>query len=112
MSADVVQERDRLQRENDWLRAYTGNSAKACVYCGLGAQDQFACTLGFPGCSRADDQMLCREVAVAYERDELVKLVRKTRATVTDFMSNVSHYATASVKVRFHEFLVESEQYK
>ena len=61
----------RLTAENDWLRAYTGQSAKACIYCGLGADEQGKCNRGFPGCARADDQMLCREVEVAMERDEL-----------------------------------------
>jgi hypothetical protein len=67
----------RLMRENDFLRAVTGNSAKECVYCGLGAENQGQCQLGFPGCSRADDQMLCREAAVAYERDCLRAELRK-----------------------------------
>jgi hypothetical protein len=59
-----------LTKENDFLRAYTGNSAKACVYCGLGAEEQFRCKSGFPGCARADDQMLCREIGSAMERDQ------------------------------------------
>ena len=62
---------EEANRENDWLRAYTGQSAKACVYCGLGADEQGQCERGFPGCARADDQMLCREVGVALERDAL-----------------------------------------
>lgn len=66
---------DAAKRENDFLRAYTGNSAKACVYCGLGAEEQGKCTSGFPGCARGDDQMLCREAAVGMERDELRKKV-------------------------------------
>lgn len=47
-------------RENDYLRALVGNSDKSCIYCGLGSEDQGKCAFGFPGCSRADDQMLCR----------------------------------------------------
>jgi hypothetical protein len=47
-------------RENDFLRALVGNSDKACLYCGLGAENQAQCERGFPGCARADDQMLCR----------------------------------------------------
>ena len=50
---------ERLKKENDFLRAYVGNSDKACVYCGLGADEQGQCERGFPGCSRADDQLLC-----------------------------------------------------
>lgn len=67
LSAEVA----RLTKENDWLRAYTAQSAKDCVYCGLGADEQGKCERGFPGCARGDDQMLCREVDVALERDEL-----------------------------------------
>ena len=33
------------------------------------------CERGFPGCARADDQMLCREVGVAIERDALLARV-------------------------------------
>jgi len=47
-------------RENDYLRAIVGNSDKACIYCGLGADEQAKCERGFPGCARGDDQMLCR----------------------------------------------------
>lgn len=71
MLASQAAEVARLTKENDWLRAYTGQSAKACVYCGLGADEMGKCERGFPGCARADDQMLCREVGVALERDEL-----------------------------------------
>ena len=71
MLASQAAEVARLTKENDWLRAYTGQSAKACVYCGLGADEMGKCERGFPGCARADDQMLCREVGVAIERDAL-----------------------------------------
>lgn len=70
----------RLTAENDWLRAYTAQSAKDCVYCGLGADEQGECNRGFPGCARADDQMLCREVEVAMERDELLARVEAAEA--------------------------------
>lgn len=65
-----------LRRENDFLRAHTGNSAKSCVYCGLGAEEQGRCERGFPGCARADDQMLCREAAVGMERDLLKRVLK------------------------------------
>lgn len=67
----------QLTRENDFLRAVIGNSAKECMYCGLGAEDQARCQSGFPGCDRADDQMLCRNAAVGYERDCLRAELRK-----------------------------------
>lgn len=85
----LASDHEALQRENDFLRAQTGNSAKSCVYCGLGADEQAKCERGFPGCARADDQMLCREVGVALERDEL----RARVATLTaNLDSMVEHY--------------------
>lgn len=87
----------RLTAENDWLRAYTAQSAKACVYCGLGADEQGECNRGFPGCARADDQMLCREVEVAMERDEL-------RAEVTRLTAERER-GTAALRVAFGEEL-------
>lgn len=87
----------RLTAENDWLRAYTGQSAKACVYCGLGADEQGKCNRGFPGCARADDQMLCREVEVAMERDEL-------RAEVARLTAERER-GTAALRVAFGEEL-------
>jgi hypothetical protein len=71
--ASVRAENVALRKENDFLRAHSGTSAKACVYCGLGANEQGKCASGFPGCDRADDQMLCREAGVAMERDELLE---------------------------------------
>jgi hypothetical protein len=99
-----------LTKENDFLRAYTGNSAKACVYCGLGAEEQYLCKAGFPGCSRADDQMLCREAAVGYERDELRKLVRKGLDVVLDFMPNLPNCAIQDY-ARLNEFMIEAAKY-
>lgn len=72
-AADAI---EALRKENDFLRAHIGNNAKACVYCGLGADEQAKCVSGFPGCARADDQMLCREAGVGIERDALAKQVR------------------------------------
>lgn len=60
---------ERLRAENDTLRGLLGNSAKDCVYCGLPAAEQAKCKHGFPGCGRADDQMLSRHFADAYRAD-------------------------------------------
>src|SRR5882724_7704930 len=89
----ITTERDRLQRENDFLRALVGNSDKACVYCGLGAESQGQCVLGFPGCSRGDDQMLCREVGVAIERDELKPDAERYRYLCTERLGRFSRWA-------------------
>ena len=77
--AELEAERGETRKENEWLRAYTGQSAKACVYCGLGADEQAQCERGFPGCARGDDQMLCPEVGVAIERDEARAALAETR---------------------------------
>lgn len=57
---------DALAKENDTLRGMLGNSAKPCTYCGLAADDQGKCQYGFPGCMRADDQMLSKHFADGY----------------------------------------------
>lgn len=107
---EAVEKRiNQLKRENDFLRALVGNSDKSCVYCGLGAEEQGQCKLGFPGCSRGDDQMLCREVGVAMERDELKKLVIKGYAVVLDFMPNVRNCVLQNYQ-RLNEFLIEAEK--
>lgn len=47
-------ERDRLRAENDTLHTIIAKSGLDCVFCGLPKEDMAKCTLGFPGCSRAD----------------------------------------------------------
>lgn len=44
--------------ENDKLRGIIAWSAMPCIYCGLSLGDQAQCASGFPGCGRADDQMV------------------------------------------------------
>lgn len=89
-----------LERENDWLRAYTSQSAKACVYCGLGADEQGQCERGFPGCARADDQLLCCEVGAAMERDEL-----KARVTVLETELQALHTTHAALAEVAQDFI-------
>jgi len=55
---DVVAEIIRVMRENDTLRKLLADSNAPCPYCGLAASDQSKCVRGFPGCARADDQLL------------------------------------------------------
>ena len=66
LSAEV----ERIVKENDTLRGLLGNSAKPCPYCGLAAEDQSKCASGFPGCARADDQMLSKHFADTYRADQ------------------------------------------
>lgn len=70
----------RLRRENDFLRALTSNSDKACVYCGLGSEEQHRCASGFPGCARADDQQLCRCIFEGMRADEYEQRWNNTQA--------------------------------
>ena len=65
LSAEV----ERVAKENDTLRGLLGNSAKPCPYCGLAAEDQAKCASGFPGCARADDQMLSKHFADVYRAE-------------------------------------------
>lgn len=93
--AACISQRDALSKENDFLRAVTGNSDKACVYCGLGADEQGKCASGFPGCARTDDQQLCRELGVAMERDALaarVKVLEEALKTVREIAGNAIPY--------------------
>ena len=87
-AADLIErqvaEIARLRKENDFFRARAGNDDKQCIYCGLGAAEQGKCVNGFPGCSRADDQMLCREVGAAMERDELKEERERLRALLRE----------------------------
>lgn len=48
-----------LTKENDYMRAVLAYSKEPCVHCKLPAADWGKCSLGFPGCARADDA-ICR----------------------------------------------------
>lgn len=82
--ADALEENARLMAENDTLRGLLGNSALPCPYCGLAAEDQSKCARGFPGCARADDQMLSKHFADGYRAEraeaELTKLRQHAEA--------------------------------
>ena len=43
--------------ENERLRGIIAKSTLPCLYCGLPGDEMIKCTLGFPGCGRADDLM-------------------------------------------------------
>lgn len=58
---------ERLRAENDRLRAKLGNSPEPCAYCALPADKLLDCHMGFPGCPRADDMMLCGHFGAAME---------------------------------------------
>lgn len=82
--ADALEEKARLRADNDTLRGLLGNSALPCPYCGLAAEDQSKCAHGFPGCARADDQMLSKHFADGYRAEraeaELAKLRQHAEA--------------------------------
>ena len=52
-------EADRLRAEVDKLRVLLAASNANCAFCGLPAAEMAKCASGFPGCSRADDMILC-----------------------------------------------------
>ena len=79
LSAEV----ERVAKENDTLRGLLGNSAKPCPYCGLAAEDQAKCASGFPGCARADDQMLSKPFADVYRAELAEAELAKVRADFT-----------------------------
>lgn len=62
-AAPLHQRIAELTAENNKWRAAYGNSDKPCMYCELSAADQAKCQSGFPGCGRADDQMMCPHFA-------------------------------------------------
>src|SRR3990167_4417848 len=68
-----------LRKENDTLRGLLGNSAKDCQYCGLPAAEQGRCKLGFPGCSRSDDQQLGKYFAAGYALDAASETIERLK---------------------------------
>ena len=50
---------EALSAENDKLRVLLAASNANCAFCGLPAAEMAKCASGFPGCSRADDMLLC-----------------------------------------------------
>ena len=50
---------DGLNAETDKLRVLLAASNANCAFCGLPAAEMAKCASGFPGCSRADDMLLC-----------------------------------------------------
>lgn len=77
---------DALQAENDTLRGLLGNSAKPCTYCGLAAEDQGKCQYGFPGCMRADDQMLSKHFADGYWAEQAQKRADALEAALRELV--------------------------
>lgn len=74
----------RVKKENDTLRGLLGNSAKDCVYCGLPAAEQGKCARGFPGCARADDQILSQHFADGWRAEELEKELARVKELLRD----------------------------
>lgn len=91
-----------LEKENNTLRGLLGNSAKPCSYCGLAAEDQAKCERGFPGCARADDQMLSQHFADAY-RAEKAERERDEAEDRADAMQDYNNQIAASCKSRINK---------
>lgn len=57
---EAIQRAQRLQEENDTLRAHIAESELPCLYCQLPKAKMPECRSGFPGCGRMDDILLKR----------------------------------------------------
>lgn len=66
---------ETLSAENDKLRVLLATSNANCAFCGLPAAEMAKCASGFPGCSRADDMILC----VHPTRQDLLDEVERLR---------------------------------
>lgn len=99
---DKDEELKRLRKENDTLRALLGNSAKPCVYCGLPAEDQAKCPSGFPGCSRADDQMLSQHFAAGYAAEQSEKELRLIKALLREIKAQYDADGTYRITEHMH----------
>ena len=77
-----------LKRENTKLRAMIGNNREPCIYCGLSATDQSLCVSGFPGCDRADDQLMCPHFAEAMASQAEITNLRECIADLERTLAN------------------------
>lgn len=65
----------RLREDADKLRVLLATSNANCAFCGLPAAEMAKCASDFPGCSRADDMILC----VHPTRQDLLDEVERLR---------------------------------
>ena len=104
LSAELTE----LRKENDTLRGLLGNSAKDCQYCGLPAAEQGKCKLGFPGCSRADDQQLGKYFAAGYALEccekELTEL-RQAKESLDYLISDLLHPQNSAIQSYVSSFI-------
>ena len=76
------------------LRATVANRGGPCIYCALPKEEWARCRLGFPGCDRADDAMLCPNVGASlWADDKLIKVERFLRGLAV--ILKTSHPALA-----------------
>ena len=78
-----------LSAENDKLRVLLATSNANCAFCGLPAAEMAKCASGFPGCSRADDMLLC----VHPTRQDLLDEVKRLREEAERSRSTVEWHA-------------------
>jgi hypothetical protein len=60
-----------LKRENDHMRATLANGPGPCEYCDLTRAEWSKCAMGFPGCARGDDAVLCPHVGAGMDETRL-----------------------------------------
>lgn len=71
---------ERLNRENDHMRASLANGGGACSYCSLPKEGWSKCRSGFPGCARADDAMLCPHVGASLDAEVALEAAKQDTA--------------------------------
>lgn len=97
-----------LSAENDKLRVLLATSNANCAFCGLPAAEMAKCASGFPGCSRADDMILC----VHPTRQDLLDEVERLREDAArnrwcEEMKADVNYGFHSGGVYVHEWFVQ-----
>lgn len=90
------EELDALRKENDVLRGLLPALNAPCPYCGL--TNMAKCTLGFPGCSYADD-LLCGEETVGRSVLERLHALER-RKPVPPGAGEARVYTVAGIEVR------------
>lgn len=98
-----------IYEENNTLRGLLGNSSKDCPYCGLPASEQGRCSYGFPGCKRADDQLLYQGFADSYRVDVLEKQIQVMRSKI-EFAVQVLESIDKDSTIDYRQMMLFNEE--
>ena len=77
-------ELERVNKENNYMRAALAVSKDPCQYCKLPADEMAKCQLGFPGCARADDMAGCPELGARLEVEFMRVELDEIKAELAD----------------------------